>query len=263
MSAQQNPQPASHVKPFIHETLTSKSLFFSLNDVQSKMHILRPDELQFEYTKIMMGFLLHQPRPRSIAMIGLGGGSLAKFCYRHLPDTAISVIEINPHVIAHRLDFSVPPDDHRFTVSLADAADFVKETDQKFDVLLADGFDIDGLPERLSTREFYDDCYQLLHPGGIFVANLHGCNKLFEMFLDRIQASFHGSLLTVNDPGATNRLAFSVKDEPRALQTLSGVRCPQGFNEQAWQELVPSLARVFLASRELMRNAAAAVTGHL
>jgi hypothetical protein len=58
----------------------------------------------------------------------------------------------------------------------------------------------------------------------------------------------------VNDPGATNRLAFAVKDEPKTLTKLAGVRCPQGFDNMAWRELVPSMARVFLASRALARN---------
>lgn len=253
MSAKESLPTQSHVKPFIYETSTSKSLFFSIHDVQSKMHLLRPDELQFEYTKIMMGFLLHNPKPSSIAMIGLGGGSLAKFCYRYLPTTAITVVEINPYVIAHRADFAIPADDHRFSVLLADGASFVKETKQRFDILLADGFDIEGLPERLSNSEFYGDCYNALNPGGIFVANLHGCNKLFEVFLDRIQACFRGSLLAVTDPSASNRLAFAAKDDPRAFDSLAGVRCPQGFDEFAWKDLVPSMARVFLASRALAR----------
>ena len=259
MSAQETSPNKSHVKPVIYETLTSKSLFFSTRDVQSRMHLLKPYELQFEYTKIMMGFLLHNPRPRSLAMVGLGGGSLAKFCHRFLPHTEITVIEINPYVLAHRNDFAVPPDDHRFTVRLADAADFVRETEEKFDVVLADGFDIDGLPEALSSPQFYDDCYQVLHPGGVFVANLHGCNEFVNVFLDRIQASFQGSLLAVNDPGASNRLAFAVKDDAHALRALAGIRCPPGFDALAWKELVPSMARVFLASRDLARNGHAAV----
>lgn len=246
-----------HPKPVVYESLTSKSLFFSLQDVQSRMHILRPDELQFEYTKIMMGFLLHNPQPLSIAMIGLGGGSLAKFCYRHLPQTDIVVVEINPHVLALRDAFAVPPDDHRFSVQLGDGAEFVKEEHDKFDVLLADGFDIGGLPEALCSLQYYDDCYKLLNPGGIFVANLHGCNLLFDVVLDRIRTSFQGSLLTVKDPDASNRLAFAVKGNPRSLQSLSSVRRPEGFDELAWRTLLPSLARVFLASRELARDARA------
>jgi spermidine synthase len=248
------PNATDHVKPVIYETLSSKSLFFSMHDIQSRMDIMHPDALQFEYTRIMMGFLLHNPRPRSIAMIGLGGGSLAKFCYRCLPQTDITVVEINPHVIALRDHFSVPADDHRFTVHLADAAIYLRETEEKFDVLLADGFDIDGLPPALSSPQFYGDCFNALNPGGMFVANLHGCKPLFEVIVDRIQSGFGGSVLMVNDPGATNRVAFAVRDCPKALISLAGVRCPQGFDDVAWRELVPSMARVFLASRARARG---------
>jgi spermidine synthase len=187
-------------------------------------------------------------------MIGLGGGSLAKFCYRCLPGTDITVLEINPHVLALRTSFSVPPDDHRFTVRLTDAAAFLRQTGEKFDVLLADGFDITGLPPALSSEQFYADCHSALNPGGMFVANLHGCKPLFEVIVDRIRTNFDGNLLMVNDPGATNRLAFAVKGDSKALFKLAGVRCPQGFDETLWRELTPSVARVFLASRALARN---------
>lgn len=248
-----------HAKPLVYETLTSKSMFFSIRDVQSKMHLLHPYELQFEYTKIMMGFLLHKPKPLSIAMVGLGGGSLAKFCYRYLGQTDITVIEINPHVIALRDDFSLPIDNHRFAIHLGDAAAFFAETEERFDVVLADGFDIDGIPAELSSQQFYADCYKVLNPGGMLVANLHACTPLFDVVLDRIRSAFQGSLLTVNDPSASNRLTFSVKDQPKALFALSGMRRPQGFDEGAWKELTPSMGRVFLASRDLERASRAII----
>jgi spermidine synthase len=241
-------------KPVVYEALTTKSLFFSLEDVQSHMHILQPDDLALEYTRIMMGFLLHQPQPARIAMIGLGGGSLAKFCYRYLPDAVIEVVEINPHVVALRDTFSIPPDDHRFCVHLADGAEFVQTTLQKFDVLLADAFDVGGLPEALSTQQYYDDCYRLLQPGGMLVANLHGPKSEVDAVLARISTSFHGTVLPVPDPEATNRIAFAVKGDPQALLTLPGVRRPLTFDAHAWRDLVPSMARIFLASREQARN---------
>lgn len=76
----------------------------------------------------------------------------------------------------------------------------------------------------------------------------------FDVYLDRIQSSFKGVLLTVKDPSASNRLVFSIKDVPHALHALAGVRRPQGFSELAWKEIAPSMARVFLASRELARS---------
>ncbi len=253
MTAEKLPKTKNHVKPVVYETLTSKSMHFSARIVESRMHKERPWELQFEYNKIMMGFLLYNPSPASIAMIGLGGGSLAKFCYRYLAQTHITVIEINPHVIALRDAFALPLDNERFSIVQGDGADFVRETKQKFDILLADGFDIDGLPEELSTPLFYDNCRDVLNPGGVFVTNLPGSNQFLDLFLNRIQTSFKGSLLTVQDPSSPSRLAFAIKDVPNALWSLTGTRCPQGFGELAWKELEPSLKRVFLATRELAR----------
>jgi len=49
-------------------------------------------------------------------MIGLGGGSLVKYCLAALPDTAVTVVEIKPAVIALREAFGIPPDGPRLRV---------------------------------------------------------------------------------------------------------------------------------------------------
>src|SRR5450830_1554034 len=113
--------------PFISEGINSKSLHFEKNQMQSSMCTSRPDELALDYTKTMMGFLLLNRHPKHLGMIGLGGGSLAKFCYRHLPDTRLTVVEINPHVIALRQEFEVPDDAARIAIVCADGADFVRD----------------------------------------------------------------------------------------------------------------------------------------
>ena len=104
-------------------------LYFDARGVQSTMLRRDPYALALGYTRTMMGFLLFQPFPRRISMIGLGGGSLAKYCYRHLPDTTITAVEINPDVIALRDQFHVPRDDERFRVVCADGAQYVSGPD--------------------------------------------------------------------------------------------------------------------------------------
>ena len=84
-----------------------------------------PERLVLDYTRTMMGFLLLQPAPQRIAMIGLGGGSLLKYCRRHLPDAEFTAVEISPEVIALRRQFGIPDDDARLRVVCADGADFV------------------------------------------------------------------------------------------------------------------------------------------
>src|SRR5882724_7261814 len=149
---------AEHAQPFVSEELNAKTLYFSIADIQSRMQLLQPDALELEYTRTMMGFLMFRPAPVRIAMVGLGGGSIAKFCHKHLPRAALQVIEINPHVIALRHVFQVPPDGARFQVIEDDGAHFVAHTEQRFDVLLVDAFDAQGTPPALCTQRFYDDC---------------------------------------------------------------------------------------------------------
>ena len=86
---------------------------------QSRMRTFRPGHLLIDYTRTMMASLLFQPQPARIGMIGLGGGSQAKFCHRHLPGARLEVAENNPHVLALRRRFRVPDDDARLRVLLA------------------------------------------------------------------------------------------------------------------------------------------------
>ena len=60
-------------------------LHFGLDTVQSAMRLDDPDRLSLRYTRKMMAFLLFNRAPERILLLGLGGGSLAKFCYRRLP----------------------------------------------------------------------------------------------------------------------------------------------------------------------------------
>ena len=160
-------------KPFILENQVTRSLHFSAPEIQSRMSLLKPDALDLEYTRMMMGFLMFDSQPGRIAMIGLGGGSLAKFCYRHLTRTAIEVVEIDPDVIALRDAFCIPKNDDRFAVIQADGANYVRDAPARPDILLVDGFDSKGIPRQLCSQEFYKDCFDLLHENGIMVVNLH------------------------------------------------------------------------------------------
>jgi len=198
-------------KPFLREDDGILALHFDALSVQSEMSIDQPDQLISAYTRTMMSFLLFDPAPKNIAMIGLGGGSLAKYCYRYLPQSIVAVIEINPDVIALRNEFAVPADDARFSVLLGDGAEFVTKADRHFDVLMVDGFDTTGLPDDLCSQKFYDDCYSLLPEAGILVINLWGNNVHYREYLARIRSSFAGSVVVVSADEDPNKIAFAVK----------------------------------------------------
>jgi spermidine synthase len=200
-------------KPHLEERGGILALHFGTSSIQSEMSIDDPDELVIPYTTDMMSFLLFDPEPASIGMIGLGGGSLAKYCYRNLPRADITVVEIAPEVIALRNEFAIPADDARFRVLLADGAVFVAGEAGRFDVLLADGYDAGGLPERLGSLEFYDDCLSALTDDGILAVNLWFGHERYDQSLDNLRASFGDRVAVINADDNLNRVAFAAKSE--------------------------------------------------
>jgi spermidine synthase len=214
------------------------------------MSVERPDELQFEYTRLMMGAWLFQPLPQRILMVGLGGGSLAKFCYKHLPQAHITVLEINPHVIALRQRFSIPNDDARFEVLQMDAAHFMGQTGQTFDLVLVDGFDQHGMPEQLCSPQFYADCRRVLTSGGVAVFNLHRFHAYRDVYVDRIDSAFEHAIWAVNAPGTTNCVVFAMQDFSRDKKLIFTKQQPAHISEEGWSQISASVARVYLATQD-------------
>ena len=210
------------MKPYLTESDGILSLQFDEWSTQSEMSIDDTDELVIPYTRVIMSFLLLEPSPRHVAMIGLGGGSLAKYCYRYLPGTGITAVEINPDVIALRNEFAIPADDVRFRVLLGDGAVWVADTASKPDVLIVDGFDADGLPAQLSSQRFYDDCFAALADNGIMVVNMWKGYPHYDEYLARINNSFAGNWVIVDAEDGFNQIVFAVKNAafPPAASTI-------------------------------------------
>lgn len=162
-------------QPFIFETAFERRLHFNWDSTQSAMLLNDPCALVAAYTRKMMAFLLFNPTPRRILMIGLGGGSLAKFCHRRFPEADITAVDIDPDVIALRDEFLVPRDDSRFRVICADGAGIMGSAPgDAYDAILIDAFDAQGIAASLSGSSFYRLASQRLAPNGSLVMNLWG-----------------------------------------------------------------------------------------
>ncbi len=201
----------SHGGPFVFEEDDTRALHFDRDTIQSVMLKSDPDMLVLSYTRKMMGFLLFKPDPERIAMIGLGGGSLAKYCAKYLPEAHFTAIEINPKVIAIRDKFHIPVDSKKFRILEADGAEYVANKTAKVDVLLIDGFDKHGQPGKLSSAGFYDNCYAKLNEGGVMAVNLHGSNSKFGTFTSHIRDSFNNKVVVVDCGMDTNKIVFAFK----------------------------------------------------
>jgi spermidine synthase len=208
-----------------------RTLEFMPGNVQSAMRLSRPCALVLAYSRAMMCFALFVPRPRHIVMVGLGGGSLAKFCYRHFPEASISVIELRADVIALRAQFCVPPDDARFRVIHADAADYLAALPDSADVLVVDGFDEAGLPPALGSSKFYADCRRALRPGGVLVTNIFSYDPHYGAMLGRLRLMFDGRVCWFDGIAGNNRILFAVK---APFHSQPGRGAPHALRVQHW-----------------------------
>ncbi len=198
-------------RPQVHTRGNRRLLEFRPGMVQSEMKLSHPDHLVLAYCRAMMCFTLFQPQPAHIVMVGLGGGSLAKFCHRYLPQARITVLELRADVIALREQFAVPPDDDRLTIIHADAAHYLRQLRGSADVLLVDGFDELGLPAALGSAAFYADCRRALRPGGVLATNIFSYDPAYGTMLRRLRHAFGGRICTLRGVAGNNRIWFAVQ----------------------------------------------------
>ena len=201
------------LNPVIVEDGTSRCLHFGPDYVQSRMCLDKPDELALEYTRKMMAFLLFCPKPRDLVIVGLGGGSLTKFCYRHLPRTQVTTIEISRDVIQLSPRFGVPPEDHRLRIVHADAVDYFENASLRADVILLDGCDEDGVAPVFASARFYSRIHSCLHHRGVLVANLVGSAQTRKTHSILIRATFGTGTIVIPAGVGANRVAFGFKDD--------------------------------------------------
>jgi len=187
--------------------------------IQSGMRVKEPDELVLAYTRSMMSFLLFMPEPERVVSVGLGGGSISKWIYRHLPQVEQVAVELNPGVIAAaRQYFQVPADNARLRVVQADGASWVAMHPDTADVVLVDGYDGESHVAELATPEFYAAVAASLRRDGVLVVNLWGSERRFDEYVHRIEAAFAGQVACVPALHKGNIIVLAFKRRPLLLR---------------------------------------------
>jgi spermidine synthase len=165
--------------------------------VQGAMQVRAPQVLVLEYVRRMMAWMLW--RERSVVtrghavQLGLGAGSITRFCHGVLAMERVTAVELNPAVIAAcRQSFRLPADDTRLRVVQGDAALWVGEPrhESVAAVLNVDLYDHDAAAPVLDSAAFYADCRRVLAPGGVMTVNLFGRRSSFTASAARIAAAF-------------------------------------------------------------------------
>ena len=194
-----------------------RSLHVGGEAIQSSMKLGDPFALALDYTRCMMAFLLFHPEPRSALMIGLGGGSLAKFFFKHLRRTRVRVVELDARIVATaRAHFALPPDDRRLVVEVGDGAEALAP--ECCDVLVVDAYHDEAHVPELASEAFYDAAFLALEPRGVLVVNFMDDDPSFDRYMQRLGNAFGGAVLAMRALYDPNILAFAFKGMPARVE---------------------------------------------
>lgn len=123
--------------------------------------------------------LLNLESPKAALVIGGGDGGVLRELCKNDSLERIDMVEIDQGVVDACREF-LPSlsagafDDPRVRLHIADAFAFVKESQEQYDLIVADSTDTyedeeGGLSEMLFTDSFYQDCRRILSPDGLIV----------------------------------------------------------------------------------------------
>ncbi len=131
------------------------------------------DEYFYHEMLAHVGMFAH-PNPERVLIIGGGdGGTLREVC-KHPTVKHVDLVDIDSEVVRISREFfpniASSFDDPRVTVHFEDGARFVKETDNRYDVVFVDSSDPVGPATSIFSHEFYEAIKAHLTENGLMVA---------------------------------------------------------------------------------------------
>lgn len=232
----------------IREESGVRTLHFGSEWIQGAMRIARPWHLELDYTKEMMASLLLRDDkhfPRKVLLIGLGAASMTKFLYRNYPLAKLTVVEIEPNVVAAaRHFFKLPDDPLRLNIVIADGVEYVANNDKIWDLILVDGFDENARTGGLDTLPFYQSARAHLSNNGIMAVNLLGRSKGYEESMERIITAFEGRALAFPSCDSGNTIVFAASGEKVSLSLSDLKEQASELKDKTGLNLQPALSRL-------------------
>jgi len=232
----------------IREEAGVRTLHFGSDWIQGAMRIARPWHLELDYTKEMMASLLLRDDsrfPRKVLLIGLGAASLTKFLYRHYPLAKLTVVEIEPGVIAAaRQFFKLPEDPKRLNIVIGDGAEYVINSDKQYDLILVDGFDAQARSGMLNTLPFYQNCRARLSDNGVIAINLLSGIRGYQANVERIYTAFDGRAQALPDTDSGNTIVLAATGEPIRIGLDDLREQAHTLKEKTGLNLLPTLSRL-------------------
>lgn len=95
-------------------------------------------------------------KPTNILLLGVGGGSAAKYLHHRWPQANIIGVEIDPEVIRIAKQYFSADNIHNFSIINDDAINFVSNINGNYDIVMVDCYQGDQIPKELEDLQLLD-----------------------------------------------------------------------------------------------------------
>ena len=192
-----------------------RSMHIGSPTIQSSMRISDPYHLELGYTQIMALAAIFLDKPKDLLFVGLGGAAIQKFFYKWFIKANCLTIEINPSAInVAKQFFKIPQRSKRFKIIQDDGIDYIKNSEDEYDLILSDAFEEYGLPEVFCEIPYFESCRARLTEKGIFMINLWGSDPRTKAYIDRIKLTFDDRVLHIKSTTSGNIIVFAFNSQP-------------------------------------------------
>ncbi|WP_067050786.1 spermidine synthase [Moritella sp. JT01] len=199
-----------HGPIYVYETRTSRILSFDGKIYQSYMKLNNINGLALGYTQAMMTGLLFIPILKTVSIMGLGAGSMAKNLLSSFSELNVHVVEYRDAVAKTAKKYFSLPDTDRLFIHIDDAVNHMKNTNMKSDIIFSDLYTSAGMDPKQIQSSYLSDCKNALNEQGVLVLNIWHTTLKSRQELDELLAlEFEGRLLSFEvESGNTIVLAF-------------------------------------------------------
>ena len=192
-----------------------RSLHFGTEPRQSALSLRYPNRLELAYLRAMFSALLFIDGPHRVLLIGLGGGSSARFLLEQFPNSTVDAIERRPAVVAVAHDYFGLPHDTRLSVHIGEASQLVaalaRQQGEVYDLILIDAFDHLGMDPSINALDFMAACVTLLHPRGVLDMNLWGSHPVsLKQSIALLKTCFPGKAFRLEVPNRGNVIGLGL-----------------------------------------------------
>jgi spermidine synthase len=157
---------------------------------ESAVDLSDPSRLVVPYTTFIAASAMFHANPRSVLMIGLGGGGFNQFFEKAFPSAMLETVEVDAQVCALAEKYLAFKPSDRNKVTVLDGRMFLRRSKATYDWIILDAFRGGFVPPHLKTVEFYKLAQSHLAPDGVFIANVRKDTALFASDLRTMRAVF-------------------------------------------------------------------------